>query len=169
MRTIPAALLAKIQSLNHTITGNADPKRWASVIKADKTLQIKTVANTGILGAIDLTINWPDLTADPTEVWIIEVINKAAVVKVYTYSDTIDYSTPTRSFTLTVVGTGAVVRDAAISFDGTFVEGEMQTSGAPWLFWLERTSTHYKAYALQWDGADPAVQPAATELLSVER
>lgn len=167
MRTIPAALLAKIQSLQQTPDGNADPKMTATIIKANSDLSIYTLANSGVLGPIDVTMQWEDLTADPEAVWVAEVIDKVGVIKVFNYAETLDFTTPDSTFNLTPVGTGATVRDIAIEFDGTLTAGVLQTSGAPYITWMERTTTHDKAYVIQWDGTGS--QPAATELLSVER
>lgn len=159
MRHISADLLTRIQALNQTIYGNADPKMQATIIKAVTDLQVYTISTGELLGPIDLAMKWADLTKDPEEVWIAEVINRQAVVNVYTYKKNMDFATPDRTFTLATVGTNARVRDIAIEFDGT----------SPYIAWLERTTTHDTGYIIQWDGVDPATQPEATKLLEVAR
>ena len=116
MRPISADLLNRIQALNQTIYGNADPKMLATIIKAVTDLQVYTISTGELLGPIDLAMKWADLTKDPEEVWIAEVINRQAVIKVYTYAKEMDFATPARTFTLATVGTNARVRDIAISF-----------------------------------------------------
>ncbi len=167
MRPISADLLARIQALNQTIYGNADPKMQATIIKAVTDLQVYTISTGELLGPIDPAMKWADLTKDPEEVWIAEVINRQAVVNVYTYKKNMDFATPDRTFTLATVGTNARVRDIAIEFDGTIINGALQTSGAPYIAWLERTTSYDTCYIIQWDGTGE--QPAATELLKVAR
>ena len=60
-------------------------------------------------------LNWPDLSKDPTEIWIAEVINRAGVVKVYDYDEEMDFAAPARTFDLTTVGMNARVKDIAIA------------------------------------------------------
>ena len=152
MRTIPAELLAKIQSLNQTTYNNANPLIKATIVKAIKTLELSTIRTAARVGGIDIAAN-----TGPTEVWIIAVVSGVAVVNVYTYSEAIDFGAPTRTFSLTTEQVDASVRDVAVAFDGV----------SPWLFWVERGVSYDKIFALQWDGA--GIQPAATELLSVAR
>ena len=152
MRTITAELLAKIQSLNQTTYNNANPLMRATIVKAIKTLELSTIRTAARVGGIDIAAN-----TGPTEVWIIAVVSGVAVVNVYTYSEAIDFGTPTRTFNLSTEQVDASVRDVAVVFDGV----------SPWLFWVERGVSYDKIFALQWDGA--GIQPAATELLSVAR
>jgi len=167
MRTISPSLLAKIQALNQGIFNNANPQMYVKITKVVSDLQVYTIASGTLLGAIDLAIKWTDLAADPNEVWIAEVINHQAVIKVYTYSEDMDFTTPTRTFTLATVGTNARVKYISIEFDGSLTDGQLQTSGAPFIAWLERTTGYDTSYVIQWDGTGS--QPAATELLQVAR
>lgn len=167
MRPISADLLAKIQALNQTQFNNANPQMLATIIKVVNDLQVYTIATGDLLGQIALTMRWTNLAADPNEVWIAEVINRQAVIKVYTYAKDMNFATPTRSFTLAMVGTNARVRDIAIEFDGTITNGALQTSGAPYIAWLERTTSYDTCYIIQWDGT--GTQPVAAELLKVAR
>lgn len=116
MRPIPAELKAKIEALNQTIYANADPKMQATIIKAITDLDVFTVAEGEVLGKIDLAAQISDVNSAPDAIWLAQVINHEAVVKVYTYSKEMDFATPSRTFTLATVGTNARVRDIAISF-----------------------------------------------------
>lgn len=156
MRDIPADILAKIQSLNQTIFNNAEPKMEAVITKAIRSLEIKTI-RTGTVGSIDIAALMDGETV--AELWIIGVVSAQAVINVYTYAEDIDFSTPTRTFTLTTEEVDAKVKDVAIAFDGAL----------PWLFWVERGASYDKIWALQWDGADPVSQPAGTEIKAVAR
>ena len=156
MRTISAEILERIQSLNQTAWNNANPMMQAIVVKAIRNLDTKTIRS-GKVGSIDISAKIIDDVI--SELWIISVVDGAAVVNVYTYADDIDYTTPDSTFTLATEESEAKVRDVAISFDGT----------DPWLFWVERGVSYDKIFALQWNGVDPAIQPAAEELLSVAR
>lgn len=167
MRSISTDLLARIQALNQTQFNNANPMMLATIIKVVNDLQVYTIATGDLLGQIALAMKWADLTKSPEEVWITEVINRQAVIKVYTYTEDMDFATPARQFTLATVGTNARVRDIAIEFDGTIVNGALQTSGAPYIAWLERTTSYDTCYIIQWDGTGS--QPAATQLLQVAR
>ena len=116
MRHISADLLTRIQALNQTIYGNADPKMLATIIKAITDLDIFTITEGEVLGKIDLAAQISDVNSAPDAIWLAQVINHEAVVKVYTYSKEMDFATPSRTFTLATVGTNARVRDIAISF-----------------------------------------------------
>ena len=116
MRHISADLLTRIQALNQTIYGNADPKMQAIIIKAITDLDIFTVAEGEVLGKIDLAAQISDVNSAPDAIWLAQVINHEAVIKVYTYAKDMDFATPARTFTLATVGTNARVRDIAISF-----------------------------------------------------
>ena len=116
MRSISADLLNRIQALNQTIYGNADPKMLATIIKAITDLDIFTITEGEVLGKIDLAAQISNVNSAPDAIWLAQVINHEAVVKVYTYSDGMDFATPARTFTLATVGTNARVRDIAISF-----------------------------------------------------
>ena len=116
MRHISADLLTRIQALNQTIYGNADPKMLATIIKAITDLDVFTVAEGEVLGKIDLAAQISDVNSAPDAIWLAQAINYEAVIKVYTYSDGMDFATPARTFTLATVGTNARVRDIAISF-----------------------------------------------------
>jgi len=116
MRPISAELLTRIQMLNQTIYGNADPKMLATIIKAITDLDIFTVAEGEVLGKIDLAAQISDVNSAPDAIWLAQAINYEAVIKVYTYSGGMDFATPSRAFTLAPIGTNARVRDIAISF-----------------------------------------------------
>ena len=116
MRPIPAELKAKIEALNQTIYANADPKMLATIIKAITDLDIFTITEGEVLGKIDLAAQISAVNSAPDAIWLAQVINHEAVIKVYTYSDGMDFATPARTFTLATVGTNARVRDIAISF-----------------------------------------------------
>lgn len=167
MRPISADLLARIQALNQTIYGNNDPRILATITKVVNDLQVFTVATGDLLGQIDLAMKWTNLALEPEEVWIAEVIYRQAVIQVYTYDKDMDFAAPVKSFSLSSIGTNARVRDIAIEFDGTIINGALQTSGAPYIAWLERTTSYDTCYIIQWDGTGE--QPAATELLKVAR
>jgi hypothetical protein len=154
MRTLLADIQARINLVQQTLYNNADPRMEAVVVKAIRSLDIQTIRS-GIVGSIDLAAKI--VAADVAEIWIIAVVSNAAVVNVYTYADTIDFSTPTRTFTLVTQEVGAKVKDVSIAFDGA----------NPWLFWVERGVSYDKIWALQWDGT--GIQPAGTELKSVAR
>ena len=156
MRSLPADIQARINLVQQTLYNNADPKMEATIVKANRTLNIQTIRS-GTLGSIDLA---PKIVADAvTEIWIIAVVSGAAVVNVYTYSDAIDFTTPDRTFSLVTEEVDAKVRDVSIAFDGA----------NPWLFWVERGISYDKIWTVQWDGVDPALQPAGTELVSAAR
>jgi hypothetical protein len=167
MRSIPSGLLARIEKLNQTIYENADPRMYAKILRVTKNLQVYTVASAEAMGTIDLAVNWPDLSKDPTEIWIAEVINRAGVVKVYDYDEEMDFAAPARMFDLATVGVNARVKDIAIAFDGTVTDGQVATTGAPFIAWLERTTSFDTCYIIQWDGTGS--QPAAMELLQIAR
>lgn len=116
MRPISADLLNRIQALNQTIYGNADPKMLATIIKAITDLDVFTITEGEVLGKIDLAAQMSDVNSAPDAIWLAQVINHEAVIKVYTYSAGMDFATPARTFTLATVGTNARVRDIAISF-----------------------------------------------------
>ena len=116
MRPIPAELKAKIEALNQTIYANADPKMLATIVKAITDLDIFTITEGEVLGKIDLAAQMSDVNSAPDAIWLAQVINHEAVVKVYAYSGGMDFATPARTFTLATVGTNARVRDIAISF-----------------------------------------------------
>ena len=116
MRPISADLLNRIQALNQTIYGNADPKMLATIIKAITDLDIFTITEGEVLGKIDLAAQISAVNSAPDAIWLAQAINYEAVIKVYTYSDGMDFATPARTFTLATVGTNARVRDIAISF-----------------------------------------------------
>lgn len=167
MRSISGTLQARIEKLNQTIYENADPRMYAKILRVTKNLQVYTVASAEAMGTIDLAVNWPDLSKDPTEIWIAEVINRAGVVKVYDYDEEMDFAAPARMFDLTTVGVNARVKDIAIAFDGTVTDGQVATTGAPYIAWLERTTSYDSGYVIRWDGT--GTQPAAMELLQVAR
>ncbi len=167
MRSISGTLQARIEKLNQTIYENADPRMYAKILRITKNLQVYTVASAEAMGTIDLAVNWPDLSKDPTEIWIAEVINRAGVVKVYDYDEEMDFAAPARMFDLTTVGVNARVKDIAIAFDGTVTDGQVATTGAPYIAWLERTTSYDSGYVIRWDGT--GTQPAAMELLQVAR
>ena len=116
MRPIPAELKAKIEALNQTIYANADPKMQAIIIKAITDLDVFTITEGEVLGKIDLAAQMSDVNSAPDAIWLAQVINHEAVIKVYAYSGGMDFATPARTFTLATVGTNARVRDMAISF-----------------------------------------------------
>lgn len=122
MRPISADLLNRIQALNQTIYGNADPKMLATIIKAITDLDIFTITEGEVLGKIDLAAQISAVNSAPDAIWLAQAINYEAVIKVYTYSDGMDFATPARTFTLATVGTNARVRDIAISFYLPFEE-----------------------------------------------
>ncbi len=168
MRSIPTALLERIQLLNQTIYNNANPIMEAVIVKAIKTLDIHTIRSASSLGAIDMAMQ-TDAAGAPVTLWIIAVVAKQAIVTTYDLTvETPDYETPTSTFTLATQEAGAV-RDVAIEFDGAWSGGVLITSGAPHLFWVERGVSLDKIWTVQWDGVTPATQPAATEFLSVAR
>ena len=169
MRSIPTALLERIQLLNQTIYNNANPIMEAVIVKAIKTLDIHTIRTASSLGAVDVAMQ-NDAEGNPVTLWIVAVVNKQAVVATYDLTaETPDYETPTSTFTLATQEAGAAVRDVAIEFDGAWSGGVLITSGAPHLFWVERGVGLDKIWTVQWDGVTPATQPAGTELLSVAR
>jgi hypothetical protein len=151
---LPPEIQARINFVQQTLYNNADPRMEAVIVKANRTLDIQTIS-TGTVGSIDLAAKIVDGTV--TEIWIISVVDAQAVVNVYTYAETIDFTTPDRTFTLDTEEAGAKVRDVSIAFDGDL----------PWLFWVERGVSYDKIFALQWDGT--GTQPAGTELVSVAR
>ena len=116
MRPIPAELKAKIEALNQTIYANADPKMQATIIKAITDLDIFTITEGEVLGKIDLAAQISAVNSAPDAIWLAQVINHEAVIKVYAYSGGMDFATPSRTFTLAPIGTNARVRDIAISF-----------------------------------------------------
>jgi len=154
MRTLPTDIQARINLVAQTLYNNADPKMEAVIVKANRTLDIQTIQS-GVLGSIDLAAKIVDAVV--TEIWIISVVAAQAVVNVYTYAETIDFTTPGRTFTLTTEEVDAKVRDVSIAFDGA----------NPWLFWVERGVSYDKIWTVQWDGT--STQPAATELVAVAR
>jgi len=154
MRALPADIQARINLVQQTIYNNADPRMEAVIVKANRTLDIQTIRS-GTLGSVDLA---PKIVVDAaTEIWIVAVVSGQAVVNVYTYAETIDFTAPDRTFTLATEEVDAKVRDVSITFDGEL----------PWLFWVERGVSYDKIWALQWDGT--GTQPAGTELVSVAR
>lgn len=167
MRAISADLLARIQELNQSIYKNADPKMYATITNIKNSLQVYTLATNEFLGTIDVAVKWEDLDSDPNEVWIAEIIDKQVVIKIYTYSQTMNFASPTTVFTLTAIGANARARDVAIEFDGIFINGQLQTAGSPYIAWLERTVSYDTGYIIQWNGS--GVQPVATELLKIAR
>lgn len=167
MRTISATLLAQIQALQQTPDGNADPKMTATITKASSDLSVHTLTSADNLGSLDLAMQWEDLQEAPDALWIVQVVTKQAVVNRFDIKDAMDYTTPDMTVTLDTAEPGAVVRNVAIEFDGNPEGADVETAGAPYIAWLERTTTHDKAYVIQWDGEGS--QPAATEILSVER
>lgn len=167
MRSISGILQARIEKLNQTIYENADPRMYAKILRVTKNLQVYTVASAEAMGTIDLAVNWPDLSKDPTEIWIAEVINRVGVVKVYDYDEEMDFAAPARMFDLATVGVNARVKDIAIAFDGTVTDGQVATTGAPYIAWLERTTSYDSGYVVRWDGTGS--QPAAMELLQIAR
>ena len=154
MRSLPSDIQERINLVQQTIYNNADPKMEASIIKANRVLEIQTIQS-GVLGSIDLAPKIVDSIV--TEIWIISIVNSQAKVNIYNYIDDIDFSTPDRTFSLVTEEVDAKVRDVSISFDGE----------NPWLFWVERGISYDKIWGLQWDGVD--TQPSATELKSVVR
>jgi len=156
MRTLSADMQARINKVQQTTHQNANPLMQSVVTKAIQTVQIKTLREADRLGSIDLAFEFA--LGAITKAWIIGVVDGVATITTYNFPDP-DWETPDSTFSLAPVTAGGVVRDVSVTLDGT----------NPWLFWVERTSSHDKIYALQWDGADPAVQPVATELLSVAR
>ena len=116
MRHISADLLTRIQALNQTIYGNADPKMQAIIIKAITDLDAFTITEGEVLGKIDLAAQISAVNSAPDAIWLAQAINYEAAIKVYTYSKEMDFATPSRTFTLATVGTNARVRDIAISF-----------------------------------------------------
>ena len=154
MRSLPSDIQERINLVQQTIYNNADPKMEASIIKANRVLEIQTIQS-GVLGSIDLAPKIVDSIV--TEIWIISIVNSQAKVNIYNYIDDIDFSTPDRTFSLVTEEVDAKVRDVSISFDGE----------NPWLFWVERGISYDKIWCLQWDGVD--TQPAGTELKSVVR
>ena len=156
MRALPAELQSRINKVQQTTHENANPLMQAVVVKAIQTVQIKTLREADRLGSIDLAFEFD--TGEIIKAWIIAVVDGVATITTYNFPDP-DWETPTSTFTLSPEAVGGRVRDVAITLDGA----------NPWLFWVERTPTHDKIYALQWGGVDPVDQPAATELLSVAR
>lgn len=156
MRTLSADMQARINKLQQTTHQNANPLMQSVVTKAIQTVQIKTLREGNRLGSIDLAFEFD--SGEIVTAWVIGVVDGVATVTTYNFPDP-DWETPDSTFSLTPVTVGGVVRDVSATLDGA----------NPWLFWVERTSSHDKIYALQWNGVDPAVQPAATELLSVAR
>jgi len=154
MRSLPSDIQERINLVQQTIYNNADPKMEASIIKANRVLEIQTIQSE-VLGSIDLAPKIVDSIV--TEIWIISIVNSQAKVNIYNYIDDIDFSTPDRTFSLVTEEVDAKVRDVSISFDGE----------NPWLFWVERGISYDKIWGLQWDGVD--TQPSATELKSVVR
>jgi hypothetical protein len=161
MRTLPADIQSRIDLLQQTIYENANPSMVASIVKAKQTIEVETLQSGTQLGGIDLAFVLDD-EGVPTYAWVIFVSAGLASVNVYDMTVAkVDWETPTKTFTLATVNNEAVVRQVAIAMDGS----------SPWLFWVERyLYDHYRynnVYALQWDGAEPASQPAATELYSI--
>jgi len=154
MRALPADIQARINLVQQTLYNNADPRMEAVIVKANRTLDIQTIQS-GTLGSIDLAAKIIDGTV--TEIWIISAVNAQAVVNVYTYAETIDFTAPDRTFTLATEEVDAKVRDVSIAFDGEL----------PWLFWVERGVSCDKIWTVQWDGT--GTQPVGTELVSVAR
>ena len=154
MRAISAELLAKIQKLNQTMYENADPFMRAVIEKTEQVVNTRTLRQATRLGSIDLALKLDNPEA--VQLWIISEANRQIFVDVYDFPDP-DWGTPNRTFNVACQDSEATPLDVAITFNG----------GLPWLFWVERLSTHNKIYALQWDGA--GVQPVASELLSVAR
>jgi len=154
MRSLPSDIQEKINLVQQTIYNNADPKMEASIIKANRVLNIQTIQS-GVIGSIDLAPKIIDNIV--TEIWIISVVNSQAKVNIYNYVNSIDFSVPDRTFSLITEEVDAKVRDVSITFDGA----------NPWLFWVERGISYDKIWVLQWDGI--GIQPAGTELKSVVR
>lgn len=167
MRAVSATLLAQIQSLHQTQANNANPMMRAIIVKANYDLNVYTLTSADILGPLDLAMQWEDLTAAPDALWVAQVINRQAVVSRYNWGEMMDFAAPDMTVMLVTVASGATVKDIAIEFDGNLTGADLETEGAPYIAWLERTPTHDKAYIIRWDGTGS--QPTATEILSVTR
>ena len=92
MRPISADLLNRIQALNQTIYGNADPKMLATIIKAITDLDIFTIAEGEVLGKNDQAAQISAVNSAPDAIWLAQVINHEAVIKVYTLLSAIEES-----------------------------------------------------------------------------
>lgn len=167
MRPIPAEIMERIRMLEQVPAKNAGPMMRAIITKASSDLSVHTLTSADNLGSLDLAMQWEDLQEAPDALWIVQVVTKQAVVNRFDIKDVMDYTTPDMTVTLDTAEPGAVVRNVAIEFDGNLLGSAVETVGAPYIAWLERTTTHDKAYVIQWDGEGS--QPAATEILSVER
>lgn len=157
MRTLPPDLKAKIEAVNQTIYNNADPKIEAVITKAVKSIDIQTLPTSGRLGSIDIAARRDDPAQPPTELWLIAIVDGEALVYQHTVQPeetTIDWGTPTN------IGPA---RDAAIEFDGSFIDGQFVTFGEPWFFRVIRETLSDKILARQ------GLIGADVELLNVPR
>lgn len=167
MRPIPTDIAKKIKELQQTKANNANPMMRAIIVKANHDLNVYTLTSADILGPLDLAMQWEDLTAAPDALWVAQVINRQAVVSRYNWGEMMDFAAPDMTVMLATVASGATVKDIAIEFDGNLTGADLETEGAPYIAWLERTPTHDKVYIIRWDGTGS--QPTATEILSVAR
>ena len=148
MRSIPAELLSRIQSLNQTIHGNANPLMSIKLIKASKVLDINTIRTENRVGSVDIAVG-NNLT------WIISIVNGGANVRVYDYIDNATDLTSYTDFDIEKQELGATIRDVAVTQTGT---------SDPFFFWVERGTSTDKIWTVQWDGT--GTMPSPTELFS---
>lgn len=163
MRDLPPDIQEKINLLNQSIYNNAQPSMEAVIVKAVKTLDMFTVRENLSLGAIDVSVE-TDASGMPVKLWIIAAVDKRAVVTVH---DPVNRDILFSTFMLTTEEVNAKVFDVAIEFDGIWIDSVFISSGAPYLFWVERGIALNKIWTIQWDGQ--GVQPLGKEMLSVVR
>ena len=148
MRSIPAELLSRIQSLNQTIHGNANPLMSLKIIKASKILDINTIRTESRVGSVDIAVG-NDLA------WIISIVSGGANVRKYAYvNNEINLASYT-DFDIDKQELGATIRDVAVTQTGT---------SDPFFFWVERGTSTDKIWTVQWDGT--GTMPMPTELFS---
>lgn len=158
MRYIPEDLKTRIEKVFQTIYEDANPVMEALIVKPNLQVNVQTIRTAERLGSLDVAGKL--VNGELVEVWEIAVVDNQAMVNVYGATKYgVNFMSPLKTFILSPVEPGAKVRDVAIAFE--------DASLPPWLFWVERQTSHDRIYAVQWDGSGE--QPPAEEMASVAR